>query len=284
MSDGRRWSEPGRGSGQPLSRRVADDLIDRIEQGEFKPGQRMLGEHELMRAYGVGRNTAREAVQALVTLGLIEVRPRRGATVLAASTKNALPPGALSALLEPSAVADLYEVRMLLEVEAAGRAALRRTPTDLEAIKHALTHFRLAFETGTPTWSADVDFHYAIAVASGNTALPRILEAMSDLLANARRATEGVPGALALAAVEHTAIVQAVEAGDEVLARQHMTRHINSAIWALSVVTSAEGGALAPPAIPPPAMARTATTPWAPDSSDAAKPGRRRGIKAPASK
>lgn len=227
-------------SGQSLSRRIADDLIDRIKEGEYRPGDRMPAEHELMRVYGVGRNTVREAMQALVALGLIEIRPRRGATVLSISTDDVLPPGTLSALLETTAVADLYEVRMLIEVEAAGRAALRRSGKDLEAIKRALTHFRLAFETGAPVWSADVDFHYAVAVASGNTALPRILEATSDLLSNARRATQSVPGAVAIAAVEHTAIAEAVEAGDEALARKTMAEHIKSAIWALKTVTEAE--------------------------------------------
>lgn len=236
MSSASRLAALAPGLGQPLSRRVADDLIDRIKQGEYRPGNALPPVHELMRVYGVGRNTVREAMQALMALGLVDVRPRRGATVLTMSAGQVLPSATLSALLDGTAVTDLYEVRMLIEVEAAGRAAHHRTGPQLDAIKHALTHFQLAHKTGAPAWAADVEFHYAIAAASGNTALPRILEAMSDLLSDSRRATQDVPGAVALAVVEHSAIAEAIEAHDERRARRRMEQHIESAMWALNTL------------------------------------------------
>ena len=63
-----------------LSKSVADDLLARITRGEYKAGDRLPSEQELMGAYGVGRNTVREAMQSLRTLGLVEIRPRLGAT------------------------------------------------------------------------------------------------------------------------------------------------------------------------------------------------------------
>ena len=66
-----------------LSKTVADDLLARIGRREYKAGDRLPSEHALMAEYGVGRNTIREAMQSLRTLGLVEIRPRLGAKVLA---------------------------------------------------------------------------------------------------------------------------------------------------------------------------------------------------------
>jgi DNA-binding FadR family transcriptional regulator len=64
-----------------LSASIADDLLFKIKSGQYPPGSKVPGEKELMEAYGVGRNTVREAVQSLVTMGYLDVRPRVGARV-----------------------------------------------------------------------------------------------------------------------------------------------------------------------------------------------------------
>src|SRR3954452_15320072 len=102
-----------------LSKSVADDLIALITRGEYKAGDRFPSEQELMSAYGVGRNTVREAMQSLRTLGLVEIRPRLGARILAAGAKTALASSAASALLRRETVKELYEVRLILEPAAA---------------------------------------------------------------------------------------------------------------------------------------------------------------------
>src|SRR3954463_15835174 len=82
-----------------LSKSVSDDLLARITRGEYKAGDRLPSEQELMSAYGVGRNTVREAMQSLRTLGLVEIRPRLGAKVLDTGPQNAFADSAVSALL-----------------------------------------------------------------------------------------------------------------------------------------------------------------------------------------
>ena len=68
-------------------------------------------------------------------------------------------------------VNELYEVRLILEPAAAEKAAIHRTDEDLLAMRRALTHFRVAYEMGTPVWEADIEFHQAIAHACGNAML-----------------------------------------------------------------------------------------------------------------
>lgn len=216
--------------GQSLSRQVADHLIERIGQGEFGPGDKLPREVDLMAQYGVGRNTAREAVQGLVALHMLDVRPRRGATVLTVSPDRALPKGTLSALLSRELTDDLYEMRLLLETEAAGRAAARRNPRELREIRHHHERMRHQISRGIVPWKTDLQFHDAIAQACGNSVLPIMLESASDLLTRDRKAAsrlhdENVHEALD----EHEAVLVAIEEGDPAAARRLMAEHIVTA-------------------------------------------------------
>jgi len=217
-------------AGQPLSRHVGDDLLERIGAGEFRPGDKLPGEVELMAEYGVGRNTVREAVQGLVALRMLDVRPRRGATVLATSPDRALPANILGALLPTEVTEDLYEMRMLLETEAAALAAARATQSQLREVRHHHASYQHQMLAGRAPWEEDLKFHDALAKASGNTVLPLMLGAAADLLARDRQASAllwEVESSVAYR--EHDAILRAVEAGDPELARRRMTEHIRTA-------------------------------------------------------
>ena len=111
---------------QTLSQAVSAAVLERIRSGEFGPGDRLPTEKMLMEEYGVGRNSVREAVQALVTLGLVEVRPGRGATVIGIESENALDAETLSALLKEEAVDDLCAFRRLLEAETSAVCGAQR--------------------------------------------------------------------------------------------------------------------------------------------------------------
>lgn len=219
---------------ESLSKTVADDLLARIGRREYKAGDRLPSEHALMAEYGVGRNTIREAMQSLRTLGLVEIRPRLGAKVLASGVENALASSAVSVLLRDQTVNELYEVRLILESAAAEKAAMHRTDEDLLAMRRALTHFRVAYEMGTPVWEADIEFHQAIVDACGNSMVARVLAPVSELLRNTRQVTGTLPAAVELALEQHDEIAAAIEARASTRARRAMTAHIESGIWALN--------------------------------------------------
>lgn len=223
-----------------LSQTVADDLLAAITRGEYRAGDRLPSEQQLMARYRVGRNTVREAMQSLRTLGLVDIRPRLGARVLGQAAPNTLANSAVSMLIGDQTVTELYEVRLILEPAAAAIAAKHRSDDDLLAMRRARTHYRVAYEMGTSVWEADIEFHQAIAEASGNAVLAKVLAPVSDLLNNARRATGTLHAAVEIALGQHDEIAEAIEARAATRARRAMTRHIESGIWAVNQLKDAE--------------------------------------------
>jgi DNA-binding FadR family transcriptional regulator len=235
---------------QTLSQAVSATLLDRIRSGEFAPGDRLPTEKMLMHEYGVGRNSVREAVQALVTLGLVEVRPGRGATVIGVESENALDAETLAALLKEDAVDDLCAFRRLLEAETASCAARQASSDELGEIVRCVAAYEHAHAQGGPVSSADSAFHNAIARASHNSVYATMLDAVSVLIANARRLSERVPWAIPRAIEEHARIAHAIEARDADAAAEAMRMHIDSAIEAIHL-GRALGGPLADAAAAP---------------------------------
>jgi GntR family transcriptional repressor for pyruvate dehydrogenase complex len=215
---------------QTLSQAVSAAVLERIRSGEFGPGDRLPTEKMLMEEYGVGRNSVREAVQALVTLGLVEVRPGRGATVIGIESENALDPEVLAALLKEEAVDDLCAFRRLLEAETSACAAVHATEAEISEIARLQETFEQAYAHGAPASGVDDAFHAAIARASHNSVYATMLDAVSGLIANARRLTEAVPWAIPRAVEEHYRILEAIRARDAEAAADAMRRHIDSAI------------------------------------------------------
>jgi DNA-binding transcriptional regulator YhcF (GntR family) len=109
-----------------------------VTSGAFPPGARLPGERELAQQLSASRPTVRQALGALVQMGVLEARQGSG-TVVARSSVNVLKtPFEMLLMLEQPTVYELYEVRELVEVHLAGRAAERRTPDDLVALESAL--------------------------------------------------------------------------------------------------------------------------------------------------
>lgn len=224
-----------------LSQAVADQLLELIRDGEFRPGERLPTERGLTEMFGVGRNTVREAVQVLVAQGVLDVRPGRGTTVRALASTDAIDAATFAALLADRAVDDLYNFRRLVEVEAAGLAAKHATPAQVEKMTAWWTAMERAYEEKRPTWEEDVGFHRSIVEASGNVIYSAVLDAVRDRLVAVRRETQHIPRALKIARVEHQVILRAIQERDVDSARRAMTRHIDSAQWAVSEARRRDG-------------------------------------------
>lgn len=160
----------------PLSAQVADQLRHRIADGEFPVGSRIPTEAQLTDELGVSRNSVREALRSLVHAGLLRARAGDGTYVTATSELAPV----LERELERARAADVAEVRLVLEREAARLAATRATAAHLATLDAALAD-RDAAMTGADYATADLDFHHALLDASGNL-----------LLAELHRGTGGV--------------------------------------------------------------------------------------------
>lgn len=217
-----------RASRRNLSQVVAEELLGRMRAGEIKPGDRLPTEQGLMTEFGVGRNTVREALQSLVAMGILDVRPGRGAVVVGINSNSAIAADTVSALLVDQAVLDLFETREVFELHIAAKAAERAAPEDILRLRDAHEAFRRELAAGNLVYQTDIEFHRALAQATQNSVLLKVLDALADLLAFSRRQTERVPGTKEKALHEHGAILAAVEARDSEGAGEAMRVHLTT--------------------------------------------------------
>jgi GntR family transcriptional regulator, transcriptional repressor for pyruvate dehydrogenase complex len=214
---------------ETLVERVSDTLRQAIFSGEFPPGTKLPSESRLTVAYGVSRTVVREAIAALRADRLVEARQGAGVFVLDVPP---WPPISLQGV-DPERVSstiELLELRTGLEVEAAGLAALRRSPAQEEAIldRHLAVH--QALEAGRPTGAADFALHLAIAEATNNPQFPKFLTLLGEnaipRAALRSDAPEKDSAYLKLLDEEHSRIVAAISNGDETAARDAMRTHL----------------------------------------------------------
>jgi GntR family transcriptional repressor for pyruvate dehydrogenase complex len=213
---------------------VTADAIERIREliasHELGPGTRLPREADLAKQLGLSRNSLREAVRALSLARVLEVRQGDGTYVSSLEPAELLAP-ILSAtsLLRGRTVLELFEVRRLLEPEAAALAASGGDAEIVAALRRELDRMLEAGARAEELVEADAAFHEVIARASGNAVLQALLRSLSTSTMRARLwHAIADQGALDLARSEHTRIYDAIAAGDAELARAATLVHIAS--------------------------------------------------------
>lgn len=211
---------------QTVTENIVQQIKKMIETGEFKIGEKLPSERELVQTLSVSRIAVREAIKGLAALNLVEVRPGEGTFVKAVTSKEFVDSFDYTLLLERSTFRELLETRRFLEVELAGLAAERATPEDLDAMKKSLEAMKEDLSLGRDYLESDVSFHNAIIEASGNNILNELLNNIADLLRESRRKTMSVQGAVGRAIEGHMEIYEKVKARDPHGARQAMLNHL----------------------------------------------------------
>jgi len=151
-----------------LTEQITEKLRARLENGDFKPGDRLPTEQVLISTLGVSRTVVREAIAALRADGLVEAR--QGAGVFA--TNKPENPFGLSLLAgnlgRISAIIEVLELRAALESEAAALAAERSSPAETAKIRERYDDIGRAISGGGSAENQDFEFHLAIAEATRN--------------------------------------------------------------------------------------------------------------------
>ena len=219
---------------------VTDDAISRIKQmiqsGELAPGDRLPPEQELSERLGLSRSSMREAVKALATMRVLDVR--RGDGTYVTSLRPSLLIETMSFVLDfhtDSAVMEVFEARSLLEPGIAALAAQRATPEHVAAMEAHLETITESAETEDLV-THDLEFHRMIAEATGNDYLVGLIEGIGSQTWRAR-VWRGVTESNAVARTlgEHRQILASIREGDDVVARAAMTLHISGAERWISV-------------------------------------------------
>jgi DNA-binding GntR family transcriptional regulator len=205
-------------SDRSLSEVVTERIRGRILDGTLKPGERLV-EDRLSAELGVSRVPVREALRGLSAEGLVTLLPRRGATVVEVT---------------PESVAELVEVRALLEGLNARLAAQRHDPEIVAELQDTLARGNAAAQAGTAEELArlNAEFHERLAEASRNAVLSEVMRGLRERTSiafaiNGRsRAREDWE--------EHAGILAAVIAGDAELAALLANRHVQNAAAAFA--------------------------------------------------
>jgi GntR family transcriptional repressor for pyruvate dehydrogenase complex len=211
-----------------VTQEAIERIRERIASGEWGPGTRLPREADLAQQLGLSRNSLREAVRALSLARVLEVRQGDGTFVSSLEPEELLEP-TLSAthLLRGRTVLELFEVRRMLEPEAAAMAAARADAGVVAALRRELDRMHAAGDRAEELVEADQAFHDVIAGAPGNGVLQALLRSLSTRTVRARL-WHGLAdrNALDLAREEHERIFEAIVHGDPDLARAAALMHI----------------------------------------------------------
>ncbi len=165
-----------------ISEEIANQIKRLITDGKLKPGDRLPPERELIKQLGVSRPSLREALNSLVTIGLLEVRQAKRTFVKSVTSKLIEDPISLLIKADEQKVFDLIEVRKAIETWAAYHAAQKASQEDIEKLDALLKEMKKAFEEGRSWEKEDADFHLAIAQSTHNTIQVHIMSSIYDLL------------------------------------------------------------------------------------------------------
>ncbi len=218
------------GAIQPVNRAtlpqaIIKSITDLIMQRVWKPGDMIPSEKELASQFGVGRSTISEGVKILAILGVLEAKAGEGSFVRGPGPRALNGAFEWGLLLSENNMEDLADMRVFIEVECARRAAANRTPEQAAKMAAILQQMRSRKTDSTQFRDLGNDFHNLIASASGNVLFESIVTTMQQIVrvwypGNATRQST---------IAEHTAIAEAIIAGDQKGAGEAMRAHILSA-------------------------------------------------------
>jgi len=170
---------------ESLSTQTLDQLIGWLKDGTFKPGSKLPSQNELVDHFGVSRTGIREALQMMAVLNLIDIRPGSGCFVKTVSTEYIVHADVLALLLEKEALMDVIEARKLVESGIAALATERAVAEDFWRMEDVLISIDRAIQKGETIATIATEFHCALAEASHNAVLAKLVRSFTRLMARA---------------------------------------------------------------------------------------------------
>ena len=205
---------------------VAAQIERLILDGSLKPGDRLPSERDLAERFDVSRSAIREAIRALELKGFVEPRPGEGTLIRNPSFDSLLNP--LASLLgqKRELVAELLEVREMLEPPLAARAARHATPEDVAHLENILRRQTERVNRQELAIEEDTEFHYTISRAARNNVILKVLDMMMDVLRESRERSLQVDGRREKSLAGHRRIFNAIKRRDPEAAEIAMREHL----------------------------------------------------------
>ena len=209
--------------------KVYEDVARQIERlilKKLRPGDKLPSERELAEMLSVSRSSIRDAIRSLELMGMVE--PRQGAgTIVCEMTTNSLANPLANALKRKEEhISELLDFRKILEPALASRAATHASPDEISEMEEILKRQEEKLSEGENAIAEDSEFHYTIALASGNSVVLKVLDILMDLLRDTRERTLQVEGRPKKSLAGHRWILAAIKRHDAEGAKSAMRRHI----------------------------------------------------------
>ncbi len=249
---------PGRGAVkrsaallQPIKKgRLAEEIADRIRRlildGTLPADQPLPGERQLAVRFGVSRGSVRDALRVLETIGLIESRHGQGTFPRELDVERLVVPLASVLSYRGDLRDELIDVRRMFEPAVARVAAARITDDNVAELQHLIDVQRRKLKTGASAIAEDTEFHAALARATRNRVVVRIMETLNDLLIESRKQALKEKGRPARSLAGHEAVVAALRRRDPDGAADAMRSHIDQIATLISADPARRDGAPRP--------------------------------------
>lgn len=220
----------------PMHEQVRDYLLEQIQGGRLKPGDVLPPERKLAEELEVSRHTLRQALSALESFGLIEIRHGSGIYLTASASDAAVVRVAESVIDREGSIVNVVEVRRGLEPFIARRAAERRSALDLVTLGELVSF--ISDEESAAKGMERSSFHREIAKIAKNPVFDGV---MRTLITGRRRAEafiKVIPTAKELWEAQHQEIFEAIKSGDGDAAERAMADHMDSVLHGVTELQS----------------------------------------------
>ena len=222
-------------SGNALSVRAADRIMDMITHGRFRPGDKLPNELELAGELEISRTTLREALRILATRGLVEVRRGVGTFVTRSQSIHA-DYDVLRIQNTNVNTKDLYEMRLMFEPQAARYACLRATDEEIETILRFGELDEQRIRQGDPLWAeSEQQFHNAVASATHNPFITALLPIFNRAIHRGIILANEAPQVVEMTIHDHRLIMQYLRERNAEGARTAMYLHIINTMREFSI-------------------------------------------------
>jgi GntR family transcriptional repressor for pyruvate dehydrogenase complex len=210
--------------------RIASQLVELIEIMKLLPGDKLPPERQLAEMLSVSRPSLREALHILQAQGLVQIKHGQGSYVQEPLVAQELRASMMSTT---HGLNELFDAREVLEVPASKWAASKATKEDIRLLRTTLNQIDTATSSDPIDYDQlqilDAKFHLTIVGIAGNRFINQTLNVLQDVMQMSMETTLKVSGRSEISRLEHSQILEAIEAGDGDLAARLTLKHINGA-------------------------------------------------------
>ncbi|HEX7623019.1 MAG TPA: FadR/GntR family transcriptional regulator [Anaeromyxobacteraceae bacterium] len=207
---------------EDVTRQVQKLIVD----GVLKPGDRLPPERQLAELFGVSRNSVRDAIRVLELTGMVIPRHGEGNVVADVSTEMLVAPIAMLLLRKRKLVAELLDVRKMLEPALAARAAVHASTDQIARLESIVRRQQDKVLHGQTAIEEDSEFHYTIALAAQNSVVLKLLDVLMDLLRESRARSLQVEGRRERSLAGHRRVLEAIKRRDAAAAERAVRQHL----------------------------------------------------------